>query len=156
MHPAPASQQGAPTTPHAPPLQPPAEQLPCPLPQEFPCATQEPETQQAPVLHSTPSQQGWPAPPHAPHCPLGPQVWPLCVQKSAESPVPPSGTPGQQGPLAPPQEAHASLLKQLPREPPHAEPDPTQVAPTQQWRMLQVELAQHGCPVPPHGTMRPA
>jgi hypothetical protein len=58
VQPAPASQHGLPTTPHAPPLQPPAAQLPCPLPHEFPDCTQVPETQHPPRLQSIPSQHG--------------------------------------------------------------------------------------------------
>ncbi len=55
-------------------------------------------------------------------------------------------------PHVPPQ---LSELLQFPSEAPQLEPVDTQVPPTQQCRLLQVELSQHGCPPDPHATSWP-
>jgi hypothetical protein len=122
-------QQGPPMTPHAPPLHPPPEHIPCPGHAD-PEPTHDPATQHPPPLHTWPSQHACPLPPHVTHCPLRPHVWPEAVQKSAERPPP--GAPTQHGCPEAPHVPQLSVMLQVPSAPPQLVPLLTHVAPTQQ------------------------
>jgi hypothetical protein len=101
VQPTPLPQQGWPSLPQVPPLQPPLVHTPWLLLQELPAATHcwlEP-SQQLPVPHTLPGQQNAP-PEMRGHCSHFPemQVAPVAVQKSPALPP-----PGQQLSPTPPQ-----------------------------------------------------
>jgi hypothetical protein len=152
----PIMQQAWPIFPHIP--QPPPPHVPWPWPQAIPAATHvEPVewSQQPPLAHTLPSQQGWPAPPQATQAgaapPLPRQVSPEAVQKAATSPLPDM----QQASPAPPQRMPPPAVAQsrvvawqvnVPAPPNMAQvpPTATQRSPKQQ-PPLQVLPAQQGC-----------
>jgi hypothetical protein len=128
-----AWQQGVPATPQAPALQPPARHEPAPWHTPVTAATHVFAllSQQPPLLHALPSQQGSAVPPQATHLfVVGLHARSLAVQKFVATPPSP-GVPVQQGWVLPPQPPQLPLA-QVPRAPGQALAAATHSPPTQQ------------------------
>jgi len=158
-------QQGSPAWPHAPPMQPPATQVPRLFEQAPLAATQVPPlpfrllSQQPPPAQALPAQHGWPLPPQASHiCESGLQAVPAAVQKRGV-PLPPQHgwpEPPQLMPPAPPPQLDVTPpVEQVPSVPPQVAPDITHAPETQQPDIEQLELSQQGAPEAPHATTLP-
>jgi hypothetical protein len=159
VQPTPPPQQASPMAPHAPLLHPPFEHVPWPPPHAAPPATHRIAvwSQHPPPPHTTPSQQGCPAPPQVAHLAVvRSQALPGAVQKLPMVPRPP-GAPAQQVIPSPPH-APQALLRQAPRggEPPQSWAGARQAPSTQHRLPPQIALSQHGCPVAPQGTTVPS
>jgi hypothetical protein len=150
------AQQGMSGPPHVPPPHAPLLHAPVPPLHMLPLPTQVrvDRSQQPPLLHPDPSQQGCPGPPHAEHLFMLLHASPGAVQKLALQDMP-FIAPWQHVCPSAPQPEHEPLQVPsgaLPQLPPIIAHWPS----TQQRLPLQVSPAQHGCPGPPHVTSIPS